>query len=80
MIEIKFIFETIEDAYDFLNKKTELQQQPKPKKENDGRGKSTKQFHELCKVYHNEHPDKTYRECLKELSNLNKITNEIKEI
>ena len=72
MIEIKFIFETIEDAYDFLNKKTELQQQPKPKKENDKRGKSTKHFHELCKVYHNEHPDKTYRECLKELSNLNK--------
>ena len=72
MIEIKFIFETIEDAYDFLNKKTELQQQPKPKKENDGRGKSTKQFHELCKIYHNEHPDKTYRECLKELSTLNK--------
>ena len=80
MIEIKFIFETIEDAYDFLNKKTELQQQPKPKKENDGRGKSTKQFHELCKIYHNEHPDKTYRECLKELSNINKNTNEIKEI
>jgi pectin methylesterase-like acyl-CoA thioesterase len=46
--------------------------QTKPKKENDGRGKSTKQFHELCKIYHNEHPDKTYRECLKELSNLNK--------
>jgi hypothetical protein len=72
MIEIKFIFETIEEAYEFLNKKTELQQQTKPKKENDGRGKNTKQFHELCKIYHNDHPDKTYRECLKELSNLNK--------
>ena len=73
MIEIKFIFETIEEAYDFLNKKQEQQPiQTKPKKENDGRGKSTKQFHELCKIYHNENPDKTYRECLKELSNLNK--------
>jgi len=78
MIEIKFIFETIEDAYDFLNKK--IEQQPKPKKENDGRGKSTKQFHELCKIYHQEHPDKTYKECLRELSILNKITNEIKGI
>ena len=37
MIEIKFIFETREEAYEFLNKKTELQQQTKPKKENDGR-------------------------------------------
>ena len=49
MIEIKFIFETIEDAYDFLNKKTELQQQTKPKKENDGRGKSTNNFMNFVK-------------------------------
>lgn len=77
MIEIKFIFETIEDAYDFLNKK--IEQQPKPRKENDGRGKSTKKFHELCKIYHNEHPEKSYKECLRDLSILNKITNEIKE-
>ena len=34
MIEIKFIFETIEEAYDFLNKKQEQQPlQTKPKKE-----------------------------------------------
>ena len=77
MIEIKFLFETIEEAYEFLNKKTETQIQTKPKKENDGRGKSTKLFHERAKQYRTEHPNKTYKECLQELSNLNKNTNEI---
>ena len=73
MIEIKFIFETMEEAMEFLNNKKE--HQPKPKKENDGRGKSTKQFHQLCKEYHIEHPDKTYKECLQLLSQENKIKN-----
>ena len=49
MIEIKFIFETMDEAMVFLNSKKE--QQTKPKKENDGRGKSTKDFHKLCKSY-----------------------------
>jgi hypothetical protein len=82
MIEIKFIFETIEEVYDFLNKKPELETKPKPKpkKENDGRGKSTKEFHMKAKLYRTEHPNKTYKECLQELSILNKNTNEIKEI
>jgi len=81
MIEIKFLFETIEQAYDFLNKKTEQQPQQKPKKENDGRGKSTKLFHERAKQYRTEHPNKTYKECLQILSqeknNLN--NNDLKE-
>ena len=75
MIEIKFIFETMEEAMEFVNSKKE--QQTKPKKENDGRGKSTKDFHKLCKSYHEQHPDKTYKECLKQLSNLNKNKGEI---
>ena len=73
MIEIKFIFETIEEAMEFLNNKRE--QQPKPKKENDGRGKSTKQFHEKCKEYQIEHPDLSYKQCLQLLSQENKIKN-----
>ena len=82
MIELKLIFDTIEEAYEFLNKKQDHQPaiQTKPKKENDGRGKSTKEFHMKAKLYQTEHPNKTYRECLKELSYLNKNTNEIKEI
>ena len=74
MIEIKFTFETIEEAAYFLNSRKEQQQQVKPKKENDGRGRSTKDFHKLCKSYHEQHPEKTYRECLQELKNLNKNT------
>ena len=74
MIEIKFTFETMEEATEFLNNRKE---QPKLKKENDGRGRSTKDFHKLCKSYHEQHPDKTYKECLKQVSNLNKNTNEI---
>jgi len=71
MIEIKFLFYTIEEAYDFiLKQKQETLPSPqiKVKKENDGRGKSTKKFHEKCKLYHEQHPDKTYRECLKIVS------------
>ena len=75
MIEIKFIFETMEEAMEFLNSKKEPQ--TKPKKENDGRGKSTKQFHMKAKLYRTEHPDKTYKECLQDLSNLNKNKGEI---
>ena len=81
MIEIKITFNTIEEAYDFLNKKQDPQPlQIKPKKENDRRGKSTKEFHIKAKLYQTEHPEKSYRECLKQLSNLNKNTDKIKEI
>jgi hypothetical protein len=70
MIEIKFLFYTLEEAYDFILKQKQepLQHQIKIKKENDGRGRSTKQFHEKCKIYHANHPDLSYRECLKLVS------------
>ena len=68
MIEIKFLFYTLEEAYDFLKEKQPVNHQIKQKKENDGRGKSTKYFHEKCKIYHSNHPDKSYRECLKLVS------------
>jgi len=57
MIEIKFIFDSIEEVQLFLNQKTDTKIQPKVKKENDGRGKSTKQFHEKCKEFQQQNPD-----------------------
>jgi len=68
MIEIKFLFYTLEEAYDFLKDKQVPVPEIKVKKENDGRGRSTKQFHEKCKIYHANHPDLSYRECLKLVS------------
>ena len=74
MIEIKFIFDTMEDAQEFLSSKSQTLK-PKIKKENDGRGRSTKQFHEKCKEYHEQNPDKSYKECLQLLSQESKIKN-----
>ena len=73
MIEILFTFDTIEEAKAFLNKIGE----PKQKKENDGRGKGTRNFHIKAKLYQSEHPNKTYRECLQELKQTNKNTLEL---
>jgi hypothetical protein len=71
MIEIKFTFETLEESQTFLNNIAQISK-PKIKKENDGRGKSTKQFHVKCKEFQEQNPDKTYKECLKAISELNK--------
>ncbi len=69
MFELNFTFETLEELINFINNKFEIQ---KIKKNVDRRGKSTKAFHELAKKYKTEHPNKTYRECLRELSEINK--------
>ena len=71
MFELNFTFETIEELVYFIDNKFVLENQ-KIKKIDDKRGQSTKKFHELAKKYKTEHPNKTYRECLKELSELNK--------
>jgi hypothetical protein len=71
MIEIKFTFETLEEAQIFLNNIAQISK-PKIKKENDGRGKSTKQFHIKCKEFQEQNPEKSYKECLKAISELNK--------
>jgi hypothetical protein len=67
MFELNFTFETIEELVYFIDNKFVLENQ-KIKKIDDKRGKSTKKFHELAKKYKTEHPNKTYRECLKDLS------------
>jgi len=70
MIEILIKFNSIEEAKGLLNKLSES----KPKKENDGRGKGTKDFHIKAKLYQTEHPNKTYKECLQELKQMSKNT------
>ena len=73
MFELKVVFDTLEELQDFLNGQGEKEAIiDKIKKPDDKRGQGTKKFHELAKKYRTEHPNKTYRECLKELSELNK--------
>ena len=73
MFELKVIFDTLEELENFLNSRNEKEAIiNKIKKPDDKRGQGTKAFHELAKKYRTEHPNKTYRECLKELSEQNK--------
>ena len=73
MFELRIVFDTLEELQDFLNRTNERECiTDKVKKLDDKRGQGTKAFHELAKKYRTEHPNKTYRECLKELSEINK--------
>ena len=73
MFELRIVFDTLEELQDFLNRTNERECIiDKVKKLDDKRGQGTKAFHELAKKYRTEHPNKTYRECLKELSEINK--------
>ena len=76
MFELKIVFDTL-DTLDELQEFLDGRQEKeciidKIKKLDDKRGQGTKAFHEKAKKYRTEHPNKTYRECLKELSELNK--------
>ena len=71
MFGLKIVFYTLEELPGFLNGKRETIIE-KTMKSDVRRGQGTKKFHELAKKYRTEHPDKTYRECLKEVSELNK--------
>ena len=73
MFELKVIFDTLEELENFLNGHTKKDAIiDKIKKPDDKRGQGTKAFHLKAKQYRTEHPNKTYRECLKELSEQNK--------
>ena len=83
MFELKVIFDTLEELETFLNGRSEKEAIiNKMKKPDDKRGRGTKKFHELAKKYKTEHPNKTYKECLKELSNIktNNINNNIIDV
>ena len=73
MFELRIVFDTLDELQEFLDGRQEKECiTDKVKKLDDKRGQGTKAFHELAKKYRTEHPNKTYRECLKELSELNK--------
>ncbi len=73
MFELRIVFDTLDELQDFLNRTNERECiTDKVKKLDDKRGQGTKAFHEKAKKYRTEHPNKTYRECLKELSDMHK--------
>jgi rRNA-processing protein FCF1 len=73
MFELRVVFDTLDELQEFLDGRQEKECIiDKIKKLDDKRGQGTKAFHEKAKKYRTEHPNKTYRECLKELSELNK--------
>ncbi len=73
MFELRIVFDTLDELQEFLDGRQEKECiMDKVKKLDDKRGQGTKAFHELAKKYRTEHPNKTYRECLKELSEINK--------
>ena len=76
MFELKVVFDTLEELQDFLSGHSEKEVIiDKIKKPDDKRGQGTKAFHLKAKQYRTEHPNKTYRECLRELSEIYKNNN-----
>ena len=76
MFELRVVFDTLDELQEFLDGRQEKECIiDKIKKKDDRRGQGTKKFHELAKKYRTEHPNKTYRECLKELSDIHKNNN-----
>jgi len=72
MYNISISFENIDQLSEFIKLIQEQKPIKKEKKPDEKRGKSTKQFHLRAKEYHSEHPDISYKECLKLLSKENK--------
>ena len=73
MFELRVVFDTLDELQEFLDGRQEKECIiDKIKKLDDKRGQGTKAFHEKAKKYRTEHPNKTYKECLKEVSELNK--------
>lgn len=72
MYNITISFESIDQLTEFIKLIQEQKPVKKEKNPDEKRGKSTKQFHLRAKQYHDEHPDISYKECLKLLSKENK--------
>ena len=72
MYNITISFESIDQLTEFIKLIQDQKPTKKEKTPDEKRGKSTKQFHLRAKEYHNEHPDISYKECLKLLSKENK--------
>lgn len=79
-ISITYDFDTHEDLQLFLNDINSLiHKRLKPKKENDKRGSQTAELHKRVKEYHEQNQEKSYRECLKEISKKNENKIDLKE-
>jgi hypothetical protein len=72
MYNITISFESIDQLTEFIKLIQDQKPAKKEKNPDEKRGKSTKQFHLRAKEYHSEHPDISYKECLKVLSKENK--------
>jgi hypothetical protein len=73
MFYLMLNFTSLEELQDFTKEYQHIQtKKQRPKKENDLRGSKTKEFHNLVKIYHQENPDKSYLDCLKEYKENNK--------
>ena len=68
-ISLTYNFETREDLQLFLIDINNLiNKWSRPKKTNDLRGSGTAELHKKVKEYKESNPEKTYRECLKEIA------------
>jgi hypothetical protein len=68
-MSLTFNFETHEDLQLFLIDINNLiNKRSKPKKANDLRGSGTAELHKKVKEYKEANPEKSYRECLKEIA------------
>ena len=80
-ISLTYNFNSQEELQSFLidMNNSMYKQQKKPKKENDMRGSGTAQLHKRVKEYREANPEKSYRQCLKDISksNINENNNNI---
>ena len=79
-ISLTYNFDTQEELQSFVIHINNLMyKQIKPKKENDKRGSGTAELHKRVKEYREANPEKSYRQCLKDISksNINENNNNI---
>ena len=79
-ISLTYNFNSQEELQSFLIHINDLMyKQKKPKKENDMRGSGTAELHKRVKEYREINPEKSYRQCLKDISksNINENNNNI---
>lgn len=75
--KLVFEFDSVEELLKHVSHLSELETIKKlvnkpDKKEHDQRGAHITGLHEQAKIYHNEHPEIRYHECIKIVSKLNK--------
>ena len=67
-VQIILNFESMEHMADWFDEQKQFDKYKLKKslvKENENRGSKTKEYHLLAKEYHKQHPELSYRECIK---------------